>query len=295
MKRFNNIILACLLLTIVGILGRCTKSNAWQPSVSFSFTSAGDKFITTDVTLNPKDSVNFQYTATASSGITKIIIKKGLTVTDTIFVPAASATSYTGTKKAVMDSVPGVYAWTFSAYDAGGVIMGSKSLVVTITADYIYYTNKVLYVPDTTAKTNKTYFASATGNTYSYSGIGSDAGAVDFGFFYDTTTANKHTIYALSANPISFYDLSSWTKNATIFKKVTTVSMASLSSTGALKTAGLANLGSGTASKITALAQGNVILFKTAAGKYGAISISYINAPSPAATTFMAFDVKIQK
>ena len=53
--------------------------------------------------------------------------------------------------------------------------------------------------------------------------------AFDFGYFYDTTTVGvtvinqpKHTIYALSASTPVQYDLTGWTKNATIFKKITT-------------------------------------------------------------------------
>ena len=292
----NHILLACLIITLVGALNSCTKSNQYEPTAQFQFGNGGAKYyITTDVTVNPKDSISFQYNATATSDISKIILKKGALITDTVIVPSASKNAFTGTKQTVADSVPGVYAYSFSAYDAAGNILGTQSLVVTVTADFMYYTNRVLYVPDTTAKTNQTYFSTATGNTYSYSGGSGNAASIDFGFFNDTTTALKSTIYALTANPVSFYDLSTWSNNATIFKLVKSVSMVSLNSSGALRTAGLANLASGTTSKITALVQGNVVLFKTAGGKYGAISVTFINSSLPASTSYMVFDVKIQK
>jgi hypothetical protein len=52
---------------------------------------------------------------------------------------------------------------------------------------------------------------------------------------------------------------------------------------------------SGTSTKISLLALNNVIGFKTADGKYGAILIRFINGNSPAKTTSIEIDVKVQK
>ena len=55
---------------------------------------------------------------------------------------------------------------------------------------------------------------------------------------------------------------------------------------------------SGTASKVTTVsttAGSNVIGFKTAAGKFGAILIRYVNGDSPNKETQIEVDVKVQK
>jgi hypothetical protein len=154
-------------------------------------------------------------------------------------------------------------------------------------------------VPDSTLKTNQTYFSTTTGQTYSFTSGAANAALIDFGYFYDTTTANKHTIYALTANPVNIYNVSAWANNATIFKKIaSSTAYTTLTSGGALKTFGLTNLASGTTSKVAALTSAtgnNFIAFKTAAGKYGVILITYINGASPAADTYINIEVKVMK
>lgn len=290
----NKLLALGALMALIVAYSSCTKADVYKENAQIGFVSMGPKYVTADITVSPKDSLYFQFNVTSPDNIAKVIIMKGTVNTDTLIVPDASKNSFSGLKKVMADSAAGVYSYTFVAYNAANYKLATKSIAVSVTADYKYITNRVLYVPDTTAKTNMTYFSSTTGGTYNFSGIGTNTAAVDFGYYYDTTTANKHTIYALTANPVSFYDVSTWTKNATVFKKVTNVTIASLSSSGALRTAGIANLTSGTTSKITALASGNVILFKTAAGKYGAIAVNYVSADDPSATTYMKFDVKIQ-
>jgi hypothetical protein len=55
---------------------------------------------------------------------------------------------------------------------------------------------------------------------------------------------------------------------------------------------------SGTSSKVTTVSASggnNVIGFKTASGKFGAILIRYVNGDSPNSTTQIEVDVKVQK
>jgi hypothetical protein len=178
---------------------------------------------------------------------------------------------------------------------------GGKSITVTIKPDFIFWSYRVMKVPDTTGKVNKCYYSISTGKTFNYTEGAANSTAIDFGYYYDTTTALKHTIYALnSAQPqLSFYDISTWTKNATIFKKLpSSVNFVTqLTSAGAINTLVKNNMTSGTASKVTALttvAGNNVIGFKTVGGKYGAILIRYTNQDSPAKETSVEIDVKLQ-
>jgi len=290
------IVKACLAVLMAGGLCGCLKNvDAIDSNIAeVTFNNSGSKFLTTDVTLNPKDSIFFDYVVKCVKNMKYVSIQKNGAdvVRDTLTVAARN--QYAAVKKLVADTIPGVYTYSVVAKDTGGTYLGSSAIKVTITADFVYYVDRRLSVPDTVAKTNKAYLSLSAGTLFSYSDGAPNSPSIDLGYFYDTTTANKHTIYALTTSPVSFYDISSWAKNATIFKKVTTPTFASLTSGGALKTAGTANLASGTAAKITALTAGNVVLFKTAAGKYGAISVNYVSGDSPAATTFMSVDIKIQ-
>ena len=294
MKKINIILLCALLLT-AGLLNSCSKGKPYQATAQIVLTNTGGKFVTTNITVNPKDSLTFEFTATASSDMGKLLLKKNSLITDTLLVPAASKNSFSGVKKTVADTIPGDYTYYFNAYDAAGVILGTQSVTVTVAADYMYYTQRVLFVPDTTAKTNKCYYATATGKTYSYSGIGSDAASIDFGFFCDTVKGAKLSLYSLTNNLVSFYDVSAWIQNATVFKYVKSQNMSTLTSGSALRTAGINNLTSGATSKVTSLVQNNVVLFKTAAGKYGAILVAYFSDSTAAHTTYLKLDVKVQK
>ena len=169
---------------------------------------------------------------------------------------------------------------------------------------------RILFVPDTVAKTNKSYYSTSDGKTYSYSEGAAVSNKIDFGYYWDTTGRSssstsddqKHTIYSLSAPQaqLGFNDISSWTKNVTLLKKMpSSVNFVSqLTSAGAINTLIKNNMASGTSTKISQIstsAGNNVIGFKTAAGKYGAILIRFINGDSPAKTTSIEVDVKVQK
>ena len=273
------------------------KVDAYMVTAQFTFTNSGTKFVTSDISVNPKDSVYFQFTATSTSTMAKIIVSKNATNLDTLLIPSGSGNTFSATKKYITDSVPGTYSYIFSAYDAGNIRLGTATIVVTINADFNYFTLRTLFVPDTTSKTNPTYFSTTTGKTYSYSMGSVNAPLIDFGYYYDTTTANKSTIYALTANPVSFYDVSTWMNNATIFKKISSSTpFTTLTSAGAIRSFGITNLASGTSSKVAALGSltgNNLIAFRTAAGKYGAILITLISASSPASSSYVNIEVKV--
>ncbi|MEI6950044.1 hypothetical protein V9K67_22855 [Paraflavisolibacter sp. H34] len=310
MKR-NNIFFGSLFLAGL-LLGSCTK-NAEPISygVSINYKNSSAKALTGDVTLNPKDTIYLDFDITSASEDIKFLeIQKNNTRIDTMNIDPSKPRSFSGFKKYVTDSIPGQYTYRIFARNAENVFIGdgSKTLTVTIQPDFIYYTLRQLNVPDTVAKVKESYFSTTTGQTYSYTTGAGQSNLIDFGYFFDTTnlsssTGPKNTIYALTANPFQPYDLSSWTKNATIMKKVTSGSITPgaytfdrLNSAGALRAAGLSNLASGTSNKITQLAAGNIILFKTAAGKYGAININYVDgATQNGMPRFVNIDVKIEK
>ncbi|MBL7737993.1 MAG: hypothetical protein JNK14_02155 [Chitinophagaceae bacterium] len=308
----KKIILGSLVLGLV--LSACEKKV--EPVDSFDVTveyrSSGAKFVVGDVTLNPKDSIYFDFTISSPTDMSYIEIQKNGTRIDTFRLNNSNKRSFSLIKGYRVDSAAGSYSYRVLARDARAIFMGDggKMFTVTVTPDFHFWSYRILQVPDTTAKTNKCYYASATGNVYSYTEGGTASGSIDFGYYWDTTGRGtaatnddlKHTIYSLSAAQpqLGYYDISTWTKNVTLLKKMpTSVNFVTgLTSGGAIQTLIGGNMASGTSSKVTTVsttAGSNVIGFKTAAGKFGAILIRYLDGDSPNKETQIEVDVKVQK
>ena len=309
----KKIILGSLVLGL--FLSACEKKveDVGSFDVTVEYRSSGAKFVVGDVTLNPKDSIYFDFTISSpNEDMSYIEIQKNGVRIDTFRLNSTNNRSFSLIKGYRVDSAAGDYSYRVLARDARAVFMGDggKMFTVTVTPDFYFWSYRILQVPDTVDKTNKTYFSSTEGKTYSYTDGGANSAKIDFGYYWDTTgrlsssTTDdlKHCIYSLNAAQpqLSYYDISTWTKNVTLLKKMpTSVNFVSqLTSSGALQTLIGGNMTSGTSSKVTTVsttAGSNVIGFKTAAGKFGAILIRYGNGDSPNKTTQIEVDVKVQK
>lgn len=308
----KKIIVGSLVLGL--FLSACEKKveDVGSFEVTVDYRSSGSKFVTSDVTLNPKDSIYFDFTITSPTDMSYVEIQKNNVRIDTFRLNSSNNRSFSFIKGYRIDSIPGDYTYRICARDARAVFMGDggKMFKVTITPDFNFWSYRILQVPDTTAKTNNCYYSSTEGKVYSYTDGAANSAKIDFGYYWDTTGRGtaatgddlKHTIYSLSsAQPqLAYYDISSWTKNVTLLKKMpTSVNFVTgLTSGGALQTLIGGNMTSGTSSKVTTVsttAGSNVIGFKTAAGKFGAMLIRYVNGDSPNKETQIEVDVKVQK
>jgi hypothetical protein len=306
MKKY---IAACAL--IVALFNACVKKvdTIDGSYADVTLVNAGTNYVTGDVSVNAKDSLFFSFTITSDREMGFVSIQKN-PVNQTAFLVrdtlnSATRHSYTAIKKFAADSANGSYLYRIVAHDTAGVYIGHRDIIVTVKSDFDYFIARTLQVPDTTAKINTCYMAAKTGTVYSYTTGAGKSADIDFGFYYDTTgtltttTADdiKFSVYALSAPQpqLSYYDISSWTKNATIMKKVATPAFNTLTSAAGLRAAGITNLSSGTTNKATLLAAGNLVYFKTAAGKYGCMQVLYINGSSAAKDSYMNVEVKIER
>jgi hypothetical protein len=305
-----------------------------------TFINAGPKFVTDNITVNPKDSIQFQYTVTSPVPMATVALAKNQVSSNTVEIDAfkdsvktSDKLTFTVTHKMIADSISGIYNYNVVARDINGVYVGSsKVIIVTVLPDFYYYTNLQMFAPDTTAKINPCYYSSSANTSFSYTSAGAaNSAKIDFGFFFNTdsvyATKGKPatgvigpSIYALNLTPtpsqISFNDISSWTKNATLLKVGTTPTFASLTSGGAIKQGYLTNVksaaatsrvpvvtttGSGTGTggtrvdSYTALTTGSVMFFKTADGRYGALTITFLNLAGAAKTTYINFEVKVTR
>jgi hypothetical protein len=305
----KKIISGAILATV--LFSACQKKTdpVDGSNATITLSNAGTNYVTENITVNPKDSIFFNFTITSNADMKYVSIQKNpvnqtaFLVRDTLTTVAKN--SYTAVKKLMADSANGDWVYRIVAHNAVGGYIGHKDIIVTVKPDFNFYTYRFLKVPDTTAKTNACYMAATTGMLYSYTTGAASSAAIDFGLYYDTTgtlTTSatddlKFCIYSLSAAQpqLSYYDISTWTKNVTIMKKATAPSFASLTSAGSLRSAAITNLSSGTTNKVTQLVKDNLVFFKTASGKAGCILITYVDGTSPAKESYMNIDVKIEK
>ncbi|HEX6847867.1 MAG TPA: hypothetical protein VF144_12865 [Chitinophagaceae bacterium] len=301
-------------IAIVILLSSCEKKvepiDDFQVQVEYK---AGHKSLTSDITVNPKDSIYLDFTVTSPTDMSYIEIQKNGSIRlDTFRLSSTNNRSFSLRKGYLIDSAAGDYSYRVLARNERGIFMGDggKLFVVTVTPDFNFWSYRILQVPDTTDKTNKCYYSTTEGKVYSYTEGAANSPKIDFGYYWDTTGRStaatgddlRHTIYSLSAAQpqLAYYDISSWTKNVTLLKKMpSSVNFVSqLRSAGAIQTLIGGNMTSGTSSKVTTVSTSggsNVIGFKTAAGKFGAILIRYVNGDSPNKTTQIEVDVKVQK
>lgn len=295
--------------TLVGLGYGCEKKvdPVDDYKVTVEYNSSNPKSITGDTEINPKDSIYLDFTVTSEKEMAYVEIQKNGVRVDTFVVPSGKNT-FSTIKGYKADSIPGDYSYRVLARNSQTEFLGDggKLLTVTVKPDFNFWSYRVMAVPDTTDKVNKCYYSTTTGDIFNYNEAAANSAAIDFGYYYDTTTSGTtklgHTFYALSApqTQINFYDISSWTKNATVFKFMpSSVNFVSgLTSAGAINTLVKNNMTSGTVSKINKVlvtAGSNVVGFKTVAGKYGAILFRYANQSSEAKTTIIQVDVKVQK
>ncbi len=269
--------------------------------VSVNFNAGNPKNLTGSIAINPKDSIILDFTIASSTEEMAVIeIQKNGARIDTFNVSGANKMTFSGIKRYMSDSIAGDYTYRVFARNNKGVFIGdgNKSIKVTINPDYLFWSFKTMAVPDSVVKSNKSFFASSTGEELSFLQGAAKSAQIDFGYFFDTTTvgAPKHTIYALGANKFAPHNLTTWTRNATVFKKVSSPAFSTLTSGGSLRSAGILNLTSGTTTSATALAPGNLVYFRTAAGKFGCIQINFINDfGAIQSQSYISIDVKVQK
>lgn len=274
--------------------------------VTVEYRAGTAKYVTGDITVNPKDSIFFDFTVNSpNADISYIEIQRNGVRLDTFrLTNAANRRSFSMVKGYMADSSAGDYKYRVLARNERAVFMGDggKQFTVTVTPDFDFWSYRIMQAPDTVAKVNKCYYSSKDGKMYSYTDGAASSADIDFGYYYDVSGSNKHSFYALNApqTQLSFYDIGTWTKNATLLKKMpSSVNFVTgLRSSGAINTLIKNNMTSGTSTKVTAVSTSggsNVIGFRTASGKYGAILVRFLSADSPNATTFIEVDVKVQK
>lgn len=177
-----------------------------------------------------------------------------------------------------------------------GVYIGDGYTKVTVEgkASHTLYANRVIYLPDTTAKVLPSFISLAKGQTFSYSNGKANSADIDFGVWrrYEPSTSNPtlagwvYNMYAIGSQPAAFniYDVTTWDKRTTKFSAQVTggsaIFLNTLVSGSTIETAAKArtiNLTAITGTTVAnGLTAGNIIYFQTPDLKYGAMLINSI-------------------
>lgn len=210
---------------------------------------------------------------------------------------ASQRKSFSHVETIAMTNKVGTISYRVWALDSAGVYIGDgkKLITVHVKPDYNYWAGRAIYVPDTVEKVNKSYLSLSTGELFNYTEGVTNSDKIDLGFAFNGTP----TIYALTASPLPFtpYDISAWTKKATLFAAIKSNQgstwLNQLRTGAALEKN--AKSAKTTLKSVNNLKAGSLVYFLTAEGKYGGLYVNYITQNSATKGTFMNVDIKIQK
>ncbi|SER51444.1 hypothetical protein [Pedobacter rhizosphaerae] len=219
--------------------------------------------------------------------------------------------SYTGVYKfkvnRVGESKYRVYALNKQATYIGD---GYKSVSFNVRSNFTLVNERKLYLPDSVSQDLPSYYSIKRGESFSYA-QGKDVSAdLDFGIYRTPAPqgdANAivgywYHIYSLSASPLFFnkFDISSWTKRATLFSAQAasdansfTNNLVSGSTIQTIVGAKTINLKETPRTSAGSIKVGSVVYFKTPEGKLGAIHFKSISADYNGKVYF-AINVKVQ-
>lgn len=301
-NQMKNIQKLFLVAISICLLSACKKESenifTMFDAVTVTFNNSDPRSVVDYKTVNDKDEVWIDYTINSTNEEMYSVVVERTTGTGfdrQTFRPAATERkSYSNIFKYVFQR-DGQTSFRVYALNQKGVYIGDgyKKVVVDVNPSYKIFTNRVVYLPDTTAKTLTSFFSLNNATAYNYTDGQTNADKIDFGIFrrayFDANT--NQTLYAINlyspgtpVNPFPIYDINSWTPKRTtkfsapIASQATAflTSAVSGSTIEALAKARTINLNAtvGTTAA-TGLVQGSAVFFLTQEGKYGMI---YINA-----------------
>jgi hypothetical protein len=218
--------------------------------------------------------------------------------------------SFSRTVKIKMER-DGKSTYRIYALDSKSVYIGDGYKEVTIEANpsYKVIADRRVYAPDTLTKVNPSFFSISKGTAFSYTDGQANSADIDFGIWRkpDPRPAEAgryiYNYYSTTAtpNPFPTYNISGWTKRATVFSAPVTgatntflYTLVSSSVIAAQAQARTLNVTSTDfATRQAGLSPGNLVYFKTPEGKYGAFIVNGV-AEDYDKKAYVSISVKIQ-
>ncbi|SMC39926.1 hypothetical protein SAMN04488524_0178 [Pedobacter africanus] len=304
------------LATIAGLIFTSCKKETTNifnmfDDVKVTYHSNSPYAVTDYKELNPGDSVYLEYTIESAKKdmYAVAIFETSAAIPTKIMLKDNERRSYSGVVKLKMNTRVGKISYRIWALDKSGVYLGDgyKTITLDVKSDYNYWAGRELKIPDTLEKMNNCYYALSTGELFSYTSGATNSDKIDMGLFRvpvtEATTGRitgyKYDVYALNSNPLPFtaYDISSWTKRATLFAAPKTgqaSAFLNLRTGEQIITAGKSAKPTLTRTN-TGLIAGSLFYFLTPEGKYGAIYVNSIETNNVGKAVFMNVDVKVAR
>lgn len=295
MKKIN-VFLSIVLVTGAAFITSCndTTEGDTQPVINFV---GGAGYISEDATLKAGELFQVGITAlsntTSNAKLSNIrIVRTFNNVPFTVLDSTINTDSYQLTFETVAYPEAGVERWTFTVTDKDGE---SSEIFFNITTTgggaITTYTQKMLGSYDNSAYGSS--FASADGTVYFIADAKANAAKVDWLYFYGVSNgatiaapddAAAATIFNSATNGLQTWSV----RNNTRFGLTSGITWGDVSDDALIVGAatGVSN------SKANQLAVGNIVAFKTSAGKMGLIKVTDIVASGDGTITY---DVKVQQ
>jgi len=279
--------------------------------------------------VNDGDSVYIDYTITSKSQdmYAACLLEVGTSSPTKTILNDSQRRSYSGVIK-MKATKAGKTSYRIYPLDKVGVYLGDggKTVTIDVLPNISYYNERFVRLPDSVTKEGQCYVSLSTGELFSYNQVMANpqlSGKIDFGIYRKFTPEVKNAqgqitsaanyrfyLYSLSQNPLPFthFDISTWTKRATVFgARLTTgstefpkytsgstieavASKATINQLGPIEIALILPNGGTT----PAPASNSMVYFKTPEGKYGVLYLSSIGSNYKTGQ-YLVFQMKSQK
>ncbi|CAH0138675.1 hypothetical protein SRABI27_03024 [Pedobacter sp. Bi27] len=274
--------------------------------VTVTYHSTSPYAVTDYKEVNAGDSVYLDYTISSAKEdmYAVCIFETSAAIPSKIILNDNQRRNYSGVVKLKMNTRVGKTSYRIWALDKAGVYLGDgyKTVTIEVRSDYKYWSSRELYIPDTLGKVKNCYMSLSTGELFNYSNGAASSDKIDLGLYRSPVTGTPNSyfynVYALNSSPIPFtpYDISTWTKKATLFaapKTAQSAAFLNLRTGDQIITAGKS--AKPTLKGIsTGLIAGSLFYFLTAEGKYGAFYVNSVSSNNASGGVFLNVDVKIQ-
>jgi hypothetical protein len=295
----KKILISCLFMVAIG-LSSCKKDSEnifnMFTDVTVTYNAASELSLTDYKLVKDGDIINIDYTITsAKEDMYSITFERAIgstntqTRTTTAITDPNQRRQISGQMSLKMQR-DGKTSFRIYPLNQAGFFMGDggKTLTVEVSPSYIHTVNRRVYFPDTLTRVAPSFFSIKRGEAFSYTNGQANAADIDFGL-YRRLTINPTTgqitypanIYALDANPnpLTVYDVSTWTKRLTKFSAPVTggtnVYRNTIGSSSVIEEEAkkrTINLTQTTSNFVA----GSIVYFLTPEGKYGVIHINSI-------------------
>lgn len=296
MRKINFLLVSLLVVASVFFVS-CSKDDEGADSFDFA---GGTDYVSGDVEIEAGTTFKVKWTISTSENMkTMDITKNGALLQgwSGYEIPSDSKNTFIKEITITADNNPGIYTYKFSVFDSDDAEIISKSIIVTVKASaatLTAYTDKILGAQ---TSANGSSFLSVDGTVLGIADAKANSNKVDFMYYY--SSGDQSTIVAPSdASAATQFDnatngVATWSvRNATKLKKLTGVTFESITDAS-----NIIDVSSTGTAKITALAVGDIVAFKTAAtsakaSKKGVFKVTSISAATTAGS--ITIQVKVE-